>query len=111
MLKVLKNNEIELTRGDTAELKVDITDDSDNPYTVGADDTLTLSVKRNVKESEYCVTKSVKGDNIINLEPKDTAGLACREYVYDVELVTSDGRTYTVIEKTPFVLRDEVTTR
>jgi hypothetical protein len=111
MFAVLKNGEIELTRGDSATLTVNITDAAGKPYTVRDTDTLTLSVKKDVKDPKPSVQKSIHGNNRIHLEPKDTAGLEFGNYVYDVELLTAEGDVYTVIEKTFFRLREEVTTR
>jgi hypothetical protein len=111
MFKVLNNGEIELTRGDSATLTVNITDGVGEPYTVRNEDTLTLSLKKDVKDPKPCVQKSINGNNVIHLEPKDTAGLDFGNYVYDVELLTAEGDVYTVIEKTVFKLREEVTTR
>jgi hypothetical protein len=48
---------------------------------------------------------------MIHFEPKDTAGLEFGDYVYDVELCTAEGDVYTVIAKTGFKIREEVTTR
>ena len=111
MFNVSKNGEIELTRGDSATLTVSITDGEGTPYIVRDTDTLTLSLKKDVKDPKPCVQKSINGNNTIHFEPKDTAGLEFGNYVYDVELLTAEGDVYTVIEKTLFKLREEVTTR
>ena len=109
MLEV-KNNGIKLTRGDTARLTVPIENDcTGEPYTVQPDDTLTLSVKRSVSDKTYVMQKFVKGSNDFHIEPKDTQKIACGRYVYDVELNTADGDTYTVVDPTPFELTSEVT--
>ena len=111
MLIVKDNGSIELTRGDTARLTVDLTDDEDQEYIMRSTDTLTMTVKTSVKDSEPCFQKTSTGNNMIHIKPEDTAELDYGKYVYDVELHTEDGDVYTVIEKSEFKLRDEVTTK
>lgn len=111
MLIVNKNNSIELTRGDTARLTIDLTDDYDQPYEMQPEDTLIFTVKISADATEAVIEKELKGTNLLHLEPKDTAGLDYVKYVYDVEIHTADGDIYTVIEKTDFKLREEVTRR
>lgn len=111
MLIVNGDNSIELTRGDTARLTVPITDDEGQTYTMQATDTLTMTVKSSVNDSEPSFQKIVTGDNTIHIEPADTAGLNFGKYIYDIELCTADGDVYTIIEKTTFKIREEVTTR
>lgn len=110
MLNVNANGSIALTRGDTAEFTVTITEGKDGAeYEIQENDVLTLSVKQNIKDTEYALQKTVTGTNIIPLEPADTAYLSFGKYTYDVQLTTADGRVYTVIAPTEFKLTDEVT--
>lgn len=111
MFVVSKSGEIELTRGDSATLNVNITDDAGQPYTIRESDTLTFSMKKTVKDPKPCVQKIVTGYNKIHIEPKDTASLEFGGYFYDIELLTAEGDVYTVVEKTAFKIREEVTTR
>lgn len=111
MLIVGKNNSIELTRGDTARLTIGVTDDYDQPYEMREKDTLIFTVKTSADAEESVIEKELKGTNLLHLEPKDTADLDYTKYVYDVELHTAEGDVYTVIEKTDFKLREEVTRR
>lgn len=111
MLKVNTDGSIELTRGDTARLTVNITDDAGQNYEPQEGDTLTLTVKTTVKDSEFLFQKTVTGSNLIHIEPTDTAGLDFNTYVYDVELATKNGDVYTIISKNKFKILEEVTTR
>lgn len=112
MLTVSKNGEIELTRGDTATLSVDIVFEKDKqPYVMESGDTLTLSIKKDVKDPKPRLQKTSVGENTIYFEPKDTANLDFGKYIYDVELLTQKGEIYTIIGKTVFTLLEEVTTR
>lgn len=102
MLIVMENNVIKLTRGDTAKLTVDIANDEGEVYVVAESDTLILSMKKKLSDTEPCLRKEIKGDNSFHIEPNDTKHLPFGLYVYDVRLITAKGETYTVIEKSTF---------
>lgn len=111
MLYVEADNTVRLTRGDTAYLQVPIVNDVTlEPYIVAEDDTLILSVKRTVKDTEVCFQKTVKGTDIFHIKPEDTRQCEFGKYKYDVQLTTSSGEVYTVIEPTCFEILTEVTT-
>lgn len=111
MLKVFDDNNIELTRGDTARLAVTVTDDdTGEEYDIQSTDVLTLSIKKKTKDSEALVSKSVEGSNVFRIEPKDTSELKFGSYVYDVQINTADGDVYTVIPPSEFKIGEEVTT-
>ena len=109
MLIVSKYGEVKLTRGDTARFTVAVTNDEGKAYEIQEGDTLTLSVKKEVTDTEYALQKKIIGDNTFHIEPKDTAELECGKYKYDVQIDTADGEVYTVIEPTLFELLQEVT--
>ena len=111
MLYVEADNTVRLTRGDTAYLQVPIVNDVTlEPYIVAENDTLVLSVKRTVKDTEVCFQKTVKGTDIFHIKPEDTHQCEFGKYKYDVQLTTSSGEVYTVIEPTCFEILTEVTT-
>lgn len=110
MLRILDDNTIQLTRGDTAAITVDIFDEvSSTQYTMASDDTLTFSVKRSVDERKYYFQKIMTGTNRIAIEPADTRNLGYGTYVYDVQLERATGGVSTVIEPAAFELLTEVT--
>ena len=110
MLNVFEDNSIELTRGDTARLSVTVTNDDGEEYEVQSTDTLTLSIKKKVKDSEALVSKIIIGSKTFHIEPRDTSGLPFGSYVYDVQLTTAEGDVYTVITPSNFTIAEEVTT-
>lgn len=110
MLYILEDNTIRLTRGDTARFMITINDQSSNSdYSLADDDTLELTIKKNVKDIEPVLNKKVIGTNEIHIKPTDTKSLSFGKYIYDVQLTTSDGDVYTVIEPSTFEIMKEVT--
>lgn len=109
MLNVFENGDVELTRGDTARLTVNISDDSGEAYEIQNGDELTLSLKKSIKDDEVVMSKTIKGSDTFHIEPKDTADLSFGKYKYDVQLTTEDGDVYTVIPPSTFEILTEVT--
>lgn len=110
MFKVHDDGLIELTRGDSAHLNVTIDNDvTGDPYEIGENDTLTLTVKRSTNDTEPSFQKIVIGKNTFYIKPEDTRALAFGKYKYDVQLTTSEGDVYTVIGPETFQILSEVT--
>ncbi len=107
-----KTNTIQLTRGDTARLGVDLVseleDGTKQPYSVQSDDVLTLSVKKRREDFKPCIEKVVKGSANFHIKPEDTAELEFGSYVYDVQIKTAEGDVCTVIENKTFKIGVEV---
>lgn len=102
-----KNNEIHLTRGDSARFKVDMAlfnNGRSSAYTIDPTDTLTFSV-RNDKILSF--SKEFIGTNIIDIEPNDTKSLAPGVYKYEVELHHGT-EVYTVVAWSNLFLEKEV---
>ena len=108
MLNISGNN-IKLTRGDTAYLSVPITMANGEPYEMQSTDTLTLSVKKWLTDTEYKFQKTSIGTNTFHIEPSDTKNLEFRKYVYDIQLQTAEGDVFTVIPTSEFEILTEVT--
>lgn len=110
MLYVLEDGTIRLTRGDTARLTVDISNDlTQNFYEIQDGDVLTLTVKKTIKDTTACLQKTANSSNMLYIQPEDTSELEFRKYVYDVQLTTAAGDVYTVIEPSTFEIMPEVT--
>ena len=99
---------IKLTRGDTSYLTFPITMNGE-AYAMKPEDTLYLTVKKTVNDTEYCFQRSSVGSNIIHIEPSDTKPFAFGKYKYDVELRLGDGDIFTVIDTSTFEILSEVT--
>lgn len=110
MLKIDENGVIHLTRGDTARISVQITNDQNgNEYEVSSDDALTLTVRVNARSSDILLQKVVTGTSDFYIAPEDTQNLSFREYVYDIQLTTAAGDVYTIITPRTFEITEEVT--
>ena len=103
-----QNNTITLTRGDTAVLRLDITDDKGNPYKLTDSDVVIFTLKRSVMERDVIFQKSMVDGKIV-IQPQDTANLEYGQYFYDVELTKEDGFVATVIPPHRFIVAEEVT--
>jgi hypothetical protein len=101
-------NTIKLTRGDTAYLTVSITHNEED-YVVQSTDKLEFSVKKTVNDTEYVLRKEVIGNNVIHIEPSDTAGFAFGLYKYDIQLTTASGDVFTIVDVATFEIMPEVT--
>lgn len=108
MLEVSNKGEIKLTRGDTAYLTVSVKTNDGEPYTVKADDVLTLTVKSDYADKEALIEKKITGDTTFHIKPEDTKGLEFGIYVYDVQITTADGDNFTVIADKKFKVANEV---
>lgn len=106
----IEGNTIRLTRGDTAYIQIPLAA-SDGTYEMSTTDTLTFSVKKNTRETEYIFQKVITGVNTFRIEPSDTDELAFGKYTYDVQLNTANGDVYTVIPPSTFEVLTEVTCR
>ncbi len=55
------------------------------------------------------VTEFPGGEAVIAIDHEDTAPLDFGDYVYDVQWTRADGTVTTIVEKSRFTLREEVT--
>lgn len=104
----IKDNNISLTRGDTAYLELSIKD-----YYFRIGDIIELSVKKTVKDAEHFLKKIIQVENVtetitIKIEPQDTNNASFSEYIYDIQLTTADGDVNTVIPAHKFNITKEV---
>ena len=110
MLRIDEENRISLTRGDTAYLTVPIFNDvTEEEYTLDPEDTLTLTCKRSVRDTNIVFQKILIGKNVFHILPTDTSECDFKTYKYDVQLTRKNGDVCTVIEPTDFIITSEVT--
>ena len=115
MLRVI-GKDIYLTRGDTASLNVKISQYGCNkPYVIMDGDKVFMTVKNSFNVKDFVFQKVVSyedlidGNIIFKIIPSDTNELEFGDYVYDVEIKTSEGDVFTIIPPSAFKLEPEVT--
>lgn len=86
-----KGPEILMTRGDSGELDVGVTDENGEPYELQSGDVVTFKVKRSSRDPDDAavITKTLGygDDMVVELEPSDTAGLPLGEYYFFCRIV------------------------
>lgn len=100
-------NKIYLTRSDDAEIIIKLYDDKGTERQIFDDDKIIMTVKKTVS-SPIGFTKTAEKNGIINIVPADTVGLEFGDYIYDIQLTTFGGKTYTVIPPSTFEVGPEV---
>lgn len=108
----INHKNISLTRGDTADIVLELKRDNE-PYILASGDTGVLTVKSEIDAEEFIFQKElnvVNGTCLFNIEPNDTKDLEYGEYVYDVQITLADGGVYTVVSPHKFWVKSEVTT-
>lgn len=110
MLKVSYNGSIYLTRGDSATIKINLKNkDTNRVHVLDPMDKLTFTVKKSTKDTNHLFQIVVFGESVFHILQDHTKDLEFGDYVYDVQLDTVDNDTITVIEKSAFVVGEEVT--
>lgn len=110
MLIVKENGGIRLTRGDTAKFMFTIVNQlTKEPYVIKETDKITFTVKKTVRDTQYCFQKEVIGTDRFAVLPSDTEPYPFGVYYYDLQLTKENGEVYTVIPPTSFEIMPEVT--
>ena len=108
MLDVV-DNRIYLTRGDSASVDIRLTDAAGGDYEPVAGDKIYFRLKNAVFGNTLRLVKAISPTDLtLTLSEVDTANLELGTYRYEVELVTSSGDRFTVIENGEFVLGVEL---
>ena len=105
----IKGNSIKLTRGDTAYLTIPLELLTGEEYIMQPGDKLELTIKEYVLTNQALVHKEIIGGNVFHIEPTDTANVPFGKYKYDIQLTTSSGDVFTVIDTDTFEILQEVT--
>ena len=105
---------IEIVRGTSNTLEINIVDANGTPYALESGEKLVFGIKKNPEHKEVIFAKvgtSIqKGLYQVDILPEDTEGLKSGTYYYDVS-IESGVNFYNVIELTQFVLLANVTSR
>lgn len=104
MFIITPNQDILLTRGDTAPIDVMVRNPDGTVYIPQSGDVIELNVRAAV---DAPVLISKQGQSV-QLDPADTAKLPNGKYVYDVTITQADGTVSTIIPLRKFILQSEV---
>lgn len=100
---------ITLTRGDTFEAQISITQEDGSPYIPKDGDTVRFAMKSSYTDETPLIVKDIPVSTmILVLEPIDTKALIFGKYVYDIQLTTIDGKVDTFITKATIKITEEV---
>ena len=102
----IKGNDIHLTKGDSAYLNVEITNDDGTPYNIKEGDTLTMTLK--ATNGTQIFSKTGKAYESIIIEPQDTINVGVGRYKYDIQLNT-ENQVYTIIPVSSFFIEEGIT--
>lgn len=105
---VITNDEVILTRGDSADIIVNITDANGDAYRPAEGDVIKFTLKKNCETSDIIIQKTLV-NSIISLKPADTEDLPYGTYYFDVQLKTAGDDVYTVVSPHRFIIDKEVT--
>ena len=105
---VITNDEVILTRGDSADIIVKITDANGDIYTPAEGDVIKFTLKKNCNTSDIIIQKTLV-NSVISLQPADTKDLPYGTYYFDVQLTTAADDVYTVVSPHRFIIDKEVT--
>ena len=94
MLTIKNDSSVHLTKGDSAVLNVEISNDDGTPYQIKEGDTITMTVKS--IQGTKIFSKTVDAYEAIIIEPQDTADAGVGRYKYDIQLNT-ENQVYTII--------------
>ena len=108
MLEVSENR-IYLTRGDSAYITISLKDNTGADYEPVAGDKIYFRLKKGVFGDGLLLVKEIDPATLrLELTPEDTSHLEFTTYRYEIELATSNGDRYTVIENGEFVVGVEL---
>lgn len=86
---VIEENNIHLTRGDSAELSLEVTDQDGNSYTPKQGDEFIFSVKNNELVVPYELTKKFNSDLNITITSEESSNFNFGAYLFDIKLVNN----------------------
>lgn len=96
------DNKIYLSRGDSATIGIEITDDESEPYTPSSGESVVFTLKRATEQCKTIIVKEFNEELEVSLDESDTVNLSFGVYVYDVVLYDEEGNIYTIIPPTEF---------
>lgn len=101
----LNTNDITITRGDSAVIKLTLDNSDGTPFQHGSNAQVEFQC---CQGSKILFRREVR-QGIVTLVPPDTNGLAYGIYNYKVIVIQSDGKQTPAVNGAKFIVEDEVT--
>ena len=105
---------IEIVRGTTVPISLEVTDANGLPYTAAAGEVILFGIKKEATDAApiFCKAAVAEDDEpgvySFTITPENTKGLTPGRYYYDVGL-ESGGEFYNIIEPGPFMILPNIT--
>lgn len=90
----IRNNFIKITKGDSASIKVNLTNDDGSDYVMQQGEKLRMTVRKAIDKEVLFSVESAS--NILDLTPTETKKLIKGSCFYDIQLETLAGDVFTV---------------
>ena len=97
MFSIDKEQNITLTRGDTALLTIGLEYKNGQPYTPREGDRLRFALGKNWGKDTILIKEIPLDTGLLEIEPADTKDLPFKVYKYDVEFTDADGHVDTLL--------------
>lgn len=110
---IVEGQNLSMVRGDSEAITVTMRKDNERvPFAAG--DTVYFTVKESPMIPDVALQKMVvrftqDGAARIELKPEDTKKLSPRQYWYDIQFTSAAGEVKTIVGKSMFTLREEIT--
>lgn len=105
----VNGTDIKITRGDNAQLAVDLKNADGSEYTMQTGDTLYLTVNIGARQGDPLIQITADMQGIFRFIPETTKQLQFGKYLYDIQLTTANKEIYTVIPVSKFEILEEIT--
>ena len=101
---------IQVTRGDTVRLQIELIDSEGHEYIPQEGDSIRFAMKEDYDDISPIILKEIPIDTLVlQLDPEDTKNLPQPSiYVYDIQITYADGSVDTFIDRAKFKLTEEV---
>lgn len=112
MLKIKSDGTITMSRGDSVYITVNVYDSEGQEYLLKEGDKLYFSAKSKATDKNYAISPKVLGGDkgtTIEIEPEDTADLSFGTYLYDVQMITANGKCNTIIKPSKLIIEEVIT--
>lgn len=101
---------IQLTRGDTLKIHLDLFNEDETEYSPIEGDAIRFAMKKSYQDSNVVLRKDIPISTMdLVFEPEDTKDLPQpSSYVYDIQLTHANGDVDTFITKAKFKITEEI---